>query len=184
MTSYVALLRGINVGGKNKVAMVDLRSLLIGLGFDNVRTHLNSGNAIFTSDGTDKAALAGRIEAAITNELGLEIRTLVRSSRDLQAVVDANPMADLARAEPAKFAVIFLSGRPSPARLAAIDPAEYAPDHCVLVGRELYAHFPNGMGRAKLTWQSAGKWLKQDVATARNWNTVLKLLDLTLSLSD
>lgn len=183
MTSYVALLRGINVGGKNKVAMVDLRSILTGLGLDDVRTHLNSGNAVFTTDQADPDALAGRIEAAITSELGLDIRTLVRSGRDLQDAVDANPMADLAEAEPAKFAVIFLSGEPDPAALAAVDPATYAPDRCELVGRQLYAYFPNGMGRPKLTWQAVGGWLDQDVATARNWNTVLKLRDLAVSLS-
>ena len=85
MTSYVALLRGINVGGKNKIAMADLRSLIGGLGHGDVRTHLNSGNAVFTSDSADADALAAGIEAAITAELGLTIRTLVRSGPEFLA---------------------------------------------------------------------------------------------------
>ena len=179
MTSYVALLRGINVGGKNKIAMADLRGLIAGLGHGDVRTHLNSGNAVFTSDSAGSDALAAGIEAAITAELGLTIRTLVRSGPELRSLVDLNPMADLAAAEPAKFAVVFLSAPPDPARLAAIDPAEYAPDRCEPGRRELYAHFPNGLGESKLTRQFIEKRLSVEVATARNWNTVLKLLSLS-----
>lgn len=177
-TSYVALLRGINVGGKNTVAMADLRNLLGALGCGNVRTHLNSGNALFTSGGQDSDALARKIEASIKTELGLDVRTLVRSREDLKDVVKRNPLPELAEAEPAKFTAVFLSGRLDPARLAAIDPAEYAPDRCEPGVKELYAYFPNGLAETKLTRQFLEGRLGQEVATARNWNTVLKLLSL------
>jgi len=180
MTSYVALLRGINVGGKNKVPMADLRRMLGELGHGDVTTHLNSGNALFTSDRTDDDALAGEIEAAIADGLGLQIATLVRNKAELQAVVDGNLLADHAAAEPAKFVVYFLSGAADPADLAAIDPALYAPDQCVLsVGRrELYAYCPVSLHESKLTRQFIEKRLDQQTATARNWNTVVKLLTL------
>ena len=180
MTSYVALLRGINVGGKNKVPMADLRAMLAGLGHENVSTHLNSGNALFTSERADEDELAREIEAAITATLGLKINTLVRSKPDLQTIVDNNPLAEHAVAEPAKFVVYFLSGHAEPDKLAAIDPALYAPDTCVLSigGRELYAYCPAALNESKLTRQFIEKRLNQETATARNWNTVVKLLAL------
>lgn len=180
MTSYVALLRGINVSGKNKVPMADLRKMLVDLGHGTVSTHLNSGNGLFSSDRKDEEAMAGEIQAAIQAELGLNIATLVRSRADLQRLVDGNPLAARAAAEPAKFVVYFLSGRADPAALAAIDPALYAPDTCVLSegGRELYAACIKPLHESKLTRQFIEKRLSQEVATARNWNTVLKLLDL------
>jgi len=178
MTSYVALLRGINVGGKNKVAMADLRGLLGGLGHENVGTHLNSGNALFTSKRADDDKLAREIEAAIEAQLGLKISTLVRNKAELQSLVEHNPMAEQAAAEPAKFTAVFLSGKPDPSLLEAVDPTVYAPDKCVLVGREVYAFCPEGIQNSKLTRQFFEKTLKQETATARNWNTVLKLLTL------
>ncbi|HEV2637364.1 MAG TPA: DUF1697 domain-containing protein [Actinocrinis sp.] len=177
-TSYVALLRGINVGGTNTVDMADLRILLGGLGCGNVRTHLNSGNVIFTSGGSDSAALARKIEAALAAEYGFSIRTLVRSREDLKDVVKRNPMAELAAAEPAKFTAVFFSGWPKQEAMDEIDPAEYAPDRCELVGRVLYAYFPDGLAESKLTRQFLEKRLDQEVATARNWNTLLALLSL------
>jgi uncharacterized protein (DUF1697 family) len=180
MTSYAALLRGINVGGKNKVPMADLRVLLAGLGHGQVSTHLNSGNGLFTSDRADTDAMAREIEAAIESGLGLKIATLVRSREELLGVLDSNPLATQAAAEPARFVVYFLSGQADPARLAAIDPSVYAPDQCVLSdgGRELYAYCPGSLNESKLTRQFVEKRLDQEIATARNWNTVVKLLSL------
>ncbi len=176
MTRYAALLRGINVGGNNKVAMADLRALLEGLGYTDVRTHLNSGNAIFTSPATKSDAVAAAIEKAITAELGLNIKVVVRSGPELRRIIDRNPLADVAT-DPARHLVTFLSAPLDETKLAAVDPADFEPEQFRVIDREIYMWFPDGIRDAKL-----GKlaWDKRFgvVATGRNWNTVLKLADL------
>ena len=176
MTRYAALLRGINVGGNNKVAMADLRALLDGLGYTDVRTHLNSGNAIFTSSDAKPDALAAAIEKAIASELGLTIKVVVRSGPELRRVIDHNPLADVAT-DPSKHLVTFLSAPLDAAKLATVDPADFEPDLFRVVDREIYMWFPDGMGDAKLGRLA---WDKRFgvVATGRNWNTVLKLAEM------
>lgn len=177
VTSYVALLRGINVGGKNKVPMQTLRELLTGLECTNIRTHLQSGNAVFDHPRAAPADLAASLEARITAELGLDIRCLVRDGAGLQRVVDGNPFT-MEGIDPSRFLVTFLSGPPDQARLTAIDSPAYAPDEFRLADRkaptEIYSHLPNGIHTSKLALQFTDKKLGV-TATARNWNTVLKL---------
>ncbi|HEX6501380.1 MAG TPA: DUF1697 domain-containing protein [Micromonosporaceae bacterium] len=178
MPSHVALLRGINVGKGNQIAMSDLRALLAGLGFADVSTYLRSGNALFSSTEDDRDALAARIEQAIADELGMAIRCVVRLRDDLVRVVGANPFASVAT-DPARLVVTFLSQPPDPARLADIDPAGHAPERFHVGEEEIYLWYPNGMRDAKLTHAFFEKRLGGGVAaTARNWNTVTKLLDL------
>jgi uncharacterized protein (DUF1697 family) len=176
MTRLALLLRGINVGGNNKVAMADLKSLLGDLGYADCQTLLNSGNAVVTT--IDSAAEAEpRVEVAIKQRLGLGIQTLARTHDDLAAVVAANPLADIAT-NPSHYAVAFLRSAPPPGALDAVDPAAYAPECWELIGRELYIWYANGQARSKLTGAFWEKQLKV-TATARNWNTVLKLHALT-----
>lgn len=177
MTSYVALLRGINVGGKNKVPMQTLRELLAGLDCTDVRTHLQSGNAVFRHPRADPAELTTSLEARITEELGLTIRCLVRDGAGLQRVVDHNPF-DMDAIDPSRFLVTFLSEPPAQERLTAIDPAAHAPEEFRLADSEapteIYLHLPDGIHKSRLALLFTDKKLGV-TATARNWNTVLKL---------
>lgn len=174
MTTYVALLRGINVGGRQKVAMADLRDLLRGLGYADVRTHLQSGNAVFTSMAKPAEKVEREIEKAITKEFGLTVRCLVRSRQELAAVVEQNT---LPTTDPAKLLVAFLSAPPAASYVRGLDPAEFAPEEFRVVDREVYLWCPRGVTESKIVPAFSEKRLDR-VATARNWRTVTKLLDL------
>jgi uncharacterized protein (DUF1697 family) len=169
----IAFLRGINVGGKTTVSMAALRQIVDGLGYKDVRTHLQSGNVVFTSDKPPQAA-SRELEGALERELGLPIRVVVRTRGELADVVARDALADVAT-DPAHYVVIFLSQPPDPERLASIDPSAYEPDAFRASGREIYVWFPNGMGRSRLMSVLSDKGLGV-VATARNWNTVTALL--------
>jgi uncharacterized protein (DUF1697 family) len=176
MTRQVALLRGINVGGNKRVAMADLRALLESLGYTDVRTLLQSGNAVYTGPDSPAEAAAA-IEAAIVERLGMRVRVLVRTRDELAAVVAANPLAEVA-VDGSRHMVVFLSGVPARAALAAIDVAAHAPDRLVHPGgRELYAWCPAGIGRS-LWFPLLDERRLGVIPTARNWNTVTKLLEL------
>ncbi len=176
MTTYVALLRGINVGGKKRVPMQTLRDLLTGMGCESVRTHLNSGNAVFTHPKADADGLAAELERAIERELGFQVTCLVREAGDIRRVVDANPFAGRDIANP-RFLVTFLDRPADPAAVADIDPAAYAPEEFVLRERELYVYYANGIRDSKLAKVLTERRLGV-VGTARNWNTVTKLVDM------
>jgi uncharacterized protein (DUF1697 family) len=176
---FVALLRGINVGRNNRIAMADLRAMLSDLGYTDVSTLLQSGNALFTAEGTDEDALAVAIEKAITARLGLTIRVLVRSRAELHRIVEANPLAAIAT-DHSKLLVTFLSHPPDATALNAIDEATYAPEVMAVGRREIYVWYPDGVRNARLSPSFFEKRLGKDSAgTARNWNTVTKLLELT-----
>jgi uncharacterized protein (DUF1697 family) len=178
VATYAVLLRGINVGGKSKVAMADLRDLLGELGFTAVKTLLQSGNAVFDAPGEKSAErLKDRIEAALTKRYGRTIGCVIVTRAELDQVIAANPFAGVAT-NPSRLLVTFLSGPPDPARFAEDDPAAYAPDQIVLGKREIYTWHPNGQAETKLTPAFWAKRLPGLVATGRNWNTVGKLRDL------
>jgi uncharacterized protein (DUF1697 family) len=176
-TTYVALLRGINVGGSKKVPMADLRALLSELGHGAVRTHLNSGNAVFTAAAGSEAGLAAAVEKALEQRFGFPVSCLVRDAPYLRAVVEANPFPE-GSFDGSRLNVIFLSEPLDATWFAAVDPAAYAPDEFRLGVRELYLHTPNGLGRSKLADTLARpSVIKRGVtATTRNWNTVTALL--------
>jgi uncharacterized protein (DUF1697 family) len=166
----VALLRGINVGGRNKVSMADLRALIESLGHTDVTTYIQSGNVVFTSA---KAVAAPTLEAAIKAEFALEITVVLRSAADLAKVVKANPFA---QEDVSKVHVGFMARKPAAGVVAKIDATRFAPEAFALRGAELYLFLPDGMGRSKLP-DFVGRQLKVPT-TVRNWNTVLKLLEL------
>lgn len=176
MTRYVALLRGINVGGHNKLAMADLRDVLSGLGFDDVETYLQSGNALFSAPKASADALARKIQGALDDRLGMDVKVLVRTADELAEVVAANPFHD-GTSEPKKLHVAFLSAVPEADRVAGLDPVPFEPDELRLGEREVYLWYPNGYGRTKLTNDVIERRLGV-TATTRNWNTVVKLLEL------
>lgn len=176
MARYIALLRGINVGGNKKVPMARLRELMEGLGYTDVATLLQSGNAVFTSPEKNPARLVKQLEAAIAGEFGFEVPVIVRTRDELAQAIEANPLPG-AEDAPSQFLVTFLSGEPDPKRLKEIDAAAYLPDEFRVVGREIYARFPHGIRDSKLATVLGGPRLGV-TPTARNWSTVTKLLEL------
>lgn len=164
MTVYVALLRAINVGGTGKLPMTKLKSLCEDLGFENVKTYIQSGNVVFESRKSEAAVLKA-LTAALTKVLGKEADVAVRSAREMAAVLKHNPFP---KAPPAKVGVAFLGKRVTKAGLKQVDvPGK---EEIAAGRREIYIHFPDGMGRSKLKLPKAF-----GPATIRNVNTVGKL---------
>lgn len=169
-TRSVALLRGVNVGGHGSLKMDALRDAFVALGHHDVRTYIQSGNVVFSSE-----LEVGRVElgAALARELGVELAVVVRTAAELQAVLDADPFPDAPRS--ARH-IGFCDARPREGVLDELDPGRFAPEEAAIVGSEVHLLLPDGMGRAKLP-VALGR--KLDVAvTYRNWNTVTKLLEL------
>lgn len=173
-TRYVALLRGVNVGGHNRVPMPALRDLLASIGGSEVRTHLQSGNAVFTHDRQDPDRIAADLAAAISGGLGLTITCMVRSAADLRRVVEANPFP-MEGIDGSRFLVVFLGGPAPVDKLATLDAAAYAPDEFRAGEREIYGHIPDSIRDSKLAARLTDRWLGT-AASSRNWNTVTKLL--------
>jgi uncharacterized protein (DUF1697 family) len=175
MARLVVLLRGINVGGAKRVTMADLRALLEDLGYDDVRTHLQSGNAVIATDASPAAAEAA-IAAAIADRLGLEVAVLARTGVELARIIAADRLGDVA-ADPAKRMVIFLPGAASTAAVRALQREDLGDERLEAAGREVYAWCPGGIGRSPLMAALA----KTDIGrtgTARNWKTVTRLAEM------
>lgn len=178
-TRYAALLRGINVGGSRKVPMAELRTLIEGLGHQDVRTHLQSGQAVFTSGHGDEDALAAELSGAIERHFGFGVDVIVRDHAYLKAVADACPFP-AGTLEPKQLHVTYFSEPVTADRFAEIDQDAFLPEEFRLGDRVLYLYAPNGLGRSKLAEHlSKPRFNKGVVATTRNWNTVLKLVELT-----
>jgi uncharacterized protein (DUF1697 family) len=175
MPRYAVLLRGINVGGRAIVPMADLRALLAGLGYSDVRTLLQSGNATLTSAHDDPDKVARRIEQAIEQEFSRPIRCLVRTADELRSVIDNNPLREIAT-NGSRMMALFLSETPGPELLAEHDPVALAPAEVALGDRVIYQWCPDGVSNAPLVGSFVEKKLKIAV-TGRNWNTVTKLSD-------
>jgi len=173
---HVALLRGVNVGGKNKLPMKQLIAIFGDLGCDGAQSYIQSGNVVFRAP----AALAGRIpallSAAIADQLGLSVPVVTRTVAELRAVATGNPFLE-AGADPATVHVAFLADRPAAAKVAALDPNRSPGDAVVVRGRDIYMHLPNGVGRSKLTNAYFDSKLAT-ISTGRNWQTVLTLLEM------
>lgn len=176
MTTYVALLRAVNVGGRS-VSMQTLRDALDGAGFSSVRTYVQSGNAVFSSTARRADAVADVAEAAITSAAGLDVPVIVRSAAELAQIVASNPF--IARGADARGChVTFVRNRVKAAQLATIDRDRYMPDTFELGRREIYLYMPNGYGKTKLHNAFFEKRLGV-IATTRSWNTVTKLAEMT-----
>ena len=172
MPTYVALLRGINVGGHRLIRMADLRDMIAAAGGRDVATYIQSGNAVFTHAGRAAAKVAADVAREIERAAGFAVSVVVRTAPELAAVIADNPFA---RADPDHLHVQFLASRPAAGSLAALSPAAFAPERYVLHGREVYMHLPSGLGRSKLAGAFAKVKPVAALATARNWRTVLEL---------
>ncbi len=176
MTRYVALLRGINVGKNKRIAMADLRALCEAEGFAGVRTLLQSGNVVLDSD-LAAGTVESRMSAAIERETGHAVAVVVRTKAQLAAVVKHDPFSSIA--DPLKFySVSFLAAKPKAGVLNSVDAAELEPERFELHGRELYMWMPEGQIKTHLSKVLTDKLLGT-ATTNRNWNTVLKLHEMT-----
>ncbi|MBA3349756.1 MAG: DUF1697 domain-containing protein [Actinobacteria bacterium] len=176
MTRYVALLRGINVGGKNKVPMPELRSLFVRLGHEDVATYVQSGNVIFNSRSSSPKKVMADVERGIAETFDLRVSVLLRSEREMEQIAARNPFITQG-AELARLHAMFLGNAPAQEVIKTLDPDRSPPDKFEVIGREVYLLYPNGSGRSKLTIDYFEKKLGAS-ATARNWNTVTKVLQL------
>jgi uncharacterized protein (DUF1697 family) len=166
MTTYVALLRAVNVGGTGKLAMSTLRELCESAGLQNVRTYIQSGNVVFTS-GLSSSKIQMLLGLALSKQLGKPAQVFVRSAAQMQQIHAANPFST---AEPGQVLVLFFEDAPHKTAIAAlVIPGR---EQLVLLGKELFVHYPDGMGRSKL------KLPFLDQATGRNMNTVAKLAEM------
>jgi uncharacterized protein (DUF1697 family) len=171
---YVVLLRGINVGGKAKIPMAALRDTCAAAGCEDVVTYIQSGNVVLKSKLTaDK--LRAALEEAIAGEFGFNPAVMIRTARELAAVVDRNPYAG---ADEKTVHVGFLHAAPNAATKKCLAAMDCAPEELVLAGRDVYLHLPNGMGRAPLPVQME-RCLRPTPITVRNWRTVTKLVELS-----
>jgi uncharacterized protein (DUF1697 family) len=175
MPSYVALLRGINVGAHNRISMPDLRELVTATGAEDVRTYVQSGNVVFRS--SSKPAAAGKaIEAAIKKEVGLDVAVMVRTGKELAKVLEGNPFPD--QSDHKRLLVMFLGGKPKAASIKQLAEATAtASEEFEVVGHEVYMHYPDGYGRSKLGGMFVEKKLGVP-GTARNWRSVTTLAEM------
>jgi uncharacterized protein (DUF1697 family) len=177
MAVIISLLRGVNVGGHHKIKMDTVRQLYESLGLTKVQTYVQSGNVVFQSRERNLARLAARIEDAIENSAGFRPAVVLRTQNELERVIARNPFGQRKDLDFAKLLVLFLAGDPgeearNKARAIVIGPEEMALD-----GREMFVYFPNGMGQSKFPFLALERAL-QVKNTARNWNTVTKLLEI------
>jgi uncharacterized protein (DUF1697 family) len=177
MQTFVALLRGINLGGTRMISMPELRSLLSEMGFEDVSTHVQSGNVVFKTSSRDPERLARGIEVRIAEGFRVDTTVFIRTPAELSEVGRGNPFEGR-ETDLTKLHVVFLSDRPTADAVSELDPNRSPPDEFSVRGREIYVHYPNGAGRSKLTIDYFEKRLGVR-ATARNWKTVTKLIELS-----
>jgi uncharacterized protein (DUF1697 family) len=174
MATYVALLRAVNVGGRNPIAMSVLRELAADLGLDAPRTLLQSGNLVFGSAARPTADLARVLEAEAASRLGLETDFMVRSAADWRAIIERNPFPREAKDDPGHLLVMVFKQAPKPADVKALRAAISGREVVEAVGAHAYLVYPDGIGRSRLTTALIERTLGTR-GTGRNWNTVVKL---------
>jgi uncharacterized protein (DUF1697 family) len=176
VSRHVALLRGINVGGKNMLPMKVLAEIFATTGCTDVTTYIQSGNVVFCAEAKVAEGLAGVITKQVEKQFGLKVPVVMRSAAELDAVIRGNPFLNVGAAEETLH-VLFLADRPSADLAAGLNPARSAPDEFAVVGRDIYAKLVTGAAKTKLTNAYFDSKLKT-VSTMRNWRTVLKLAEM------
>ncbi|MBZ0271896.1 DUF1697 domain-containing protein [bacterium] len=173
---YVAVLRGINVGGKHRLAMKDLAAMFEDAGAIDVRTYIQSGNVVFRASEGVAASLPARVAAMIEERLGFRAPVVTRTAGEIDRIAKSNPYR-AAGADPKSLHVVFLAGKPDASRVRALDPDRSPGDEYTVAGSVIYLLCPHGVARTKLTTDYFDAKL-QTTSTTRNWNTVLKLREL------
>lgn len=177
MIVLVSMLRAVNLVRHKRVKMDALRALYESLGLRDVQTHLQSGNVVFRSRERDLVSLAKRIEDGLERTFGFRADVILRTPAELRDVIRRNPFAGRKGIEPNKLLVTFLAADPGQEARDKIRKLKTDPEELGIDGRELYIYFPNGMARPKLPLAAIEKTLKTP-GTGRNWNTVMKLLEI------
>ena len=178
MPTYVGVLRAINLGSHNKIAMSDLRAMIEKIGFGEPKTLLLSGNVVFTCATSSAQKVEQQLEDASTKHLGVTTDYFVRTAQEWQAIIDANPFPKEAKSDPGHLLMMCLRDAPSPAQVKALQDSIKGREVVKAVGRQAYFVYPDGVGNSKLTIKVIEKALGTR-GTARNWNTVLKIGELT-----
>jgi uncharacterized protein (DUF1697 family) len=178
MPVVISLLRGVNVGGHHKIKMDALRELYESLGLKGALTYVQSGNVVCRTKERNLKVLAKRIEAGIEQTFGFHSDVILRTAVELRAVVEANPFTDRSGIESNKLAVIFLAVDPGEEMRSRVASVKVGPEELYVMQRELYIYFPEGMGRSKLPAALEKISKGSGPGTARNWNTVTKLLEM------
>jgi|SRR5579863_1366670 len=181
MGVVISLLRGVNVGGHHKIKMDALRALYESLELRDPQTHIQSGNVVFRTEKRDPVLLRKRIENGIERSFGFRPDVIIRMPAELRSVLARNPFATRRGIEPNRLLVSFFASHPEPEGRDKVLAIKADPEELFLDGRELYIYYPGGMGRSKLSWAAIEKTLKTP-GTARNWNTVTKLLEIAETL--
>jgi uncharacterized protein (DUF1697 family) len=176
-TQHVALLRSINIGGKNRLHMKDLAAMFDHAGCSDVRTYIQSGNVVFEASDSLARRIPRLIPDAIEDRFGYRVPLVLRSAAELQDIVDRNPFLK-ANVDIKTLHVAFLADRPQDERISALDPDRSPPDTYIVRGREVYLCCPRGYAKSKLTNAYFDSKL-DTTATVRNWKTVLKLAEMT-----
>lgn len=178
MTKYIALLRGINVGGHKKILMAELRQLFKDLGFDNISTYIQTGNVIFSSSsGLDNLSLAETIERGIQKHFGFEVPVMVRTTKELQIIADQTPYWNSDNQNIDSLHLTLLDKAPTNELLEKIKTATYEPDNFEVIDQSIFLYCPRQYKDTKLGNNFFERKLKVK-ATTRNWKTVIKILEL------
>lgn len=177
MPKQIALLRAINVGGRNLIAMAELRELFESLGFTGVKSLLQSGNVVFESASKSDASLERRLEVETEKCFGVAADYIIRAAGEWEKIIANNPFKQEAKNDPGHLLTVCLKSEPDPMNLKALQAAIKGPEYVQLISKHLYAVYPAGIGRSKLTMTLIEKSLGVR-GTGRNWNTMLKLAEM------
>ncbi len=181
MSVIISMLRGVNVGGHNKIKMDQLRAVYESLGFRDAQTYIQSGNVVCRAEKRDLATAAARIEKGVERNFGFRPSVIVRSAPELREVIVRNPFAKRSGIDASRLLVAFLASNPAADALDKVLKIKCEPEELCVSGRELFIYFPNGMARPKLSMATVERTLKI-AYTGRNWNTVRKLLEMAEAL--
>lgn len=180
MKTIIALLRGINVGGRHKLPMRELKALLEGMDLVNVQTYIQSGNVVFQTGRTDRLALAQAISTAIGEKYGFTPQVFMLDMEALQAAMAANPFPE-GEAEPKSLHLFFLDAVPENPNLSALEAFRAESERYQLIDKVFYLHAPEGIGRSKLAENVGKGW--DVMMTARNWRTVTKIMEMATAVA-
>ncbi len=183
MTTYVSILRGINVGGHRMIKMDALRQLFDKIGLANSRTYIQSGNVVFQGEKTNPQELKNKIADAIANTFGFDVPVLVKELGEFKRIVENNPFAGNKTIDASHLHVTFLSGQPDPEKLRNMKESHCQADEFHLIGQAIYLYCPNGYSKSKLT----NGFLESKLgvtATTRNWKTANELIALAQQLAN
>lgn len=183
MDVVVSLLRSVNLGAHNRVSMADLRELFESLKLRNPQTYIQSGNIVFQTAEKDQVRLASRIETGIQRRFGFQSKVILRTLAEMKNVVAKNPFAGRPEIEPNRLLVTFLARDPTSGAKEKVLKIKTDPEELKIEGREVYIYYPNGLARPKIPWTAIEKALDTP-GTGRNWNTVMKLVEIAASMQN